>query len=275
MGLLAKLDDKLARRKKLAPQQMQLPLITTNSLQSIDPRIPFRPAPPLIPTELDAAGYPNVQTVQGHVIERNDFMLSNGDFNRIQQNHLGIQQGSGSQTPAEREQAERLAGERGRAERLRAEQQGHEQREAKRQALRRMKDEQLRQEQRKEEQRVAQRKEDASSQNIRRLRQLIREKYRLDVYIWSQRNAQKFVLSIVQEEAEKSDAILQDIIFIVESWEHDVFEDKEWKVAEAIKEKLTKGETPPHIWGNLSNWFQDGSRVNRNPVFRSDSAVGK
>lgn len=93
----------------------------------------------------------------------------------------------------------------------------------------------------------------ASKDTVRRLRELIRERYRLDIYIWSKRKVKRANRKIIEVKCEKSDAILQEIYFIVEAWEEDLFEPEDWKVARKIKESILQKDQHA-IWGDIPPW---------------------
>ena len=107
-----------------------------------------------------------------------------------------------------------------------------------------------------------QRMHNASTQNIRRLRGLIREKYRLDVYVWNKRGVQKAMRPTIKQEAWKSDAILQEILFIVNAWREDQFAaDGAWELANKIKDMLTESEDQHLLWRDVEPW--DEKRLRR------------
>lgn len=66
--------------------------------------------------------------------------------------------------------------------------------------------------------------QNASAENVRYLRGLIREKYRLDIYVWSKRKVQKANRKLIMKDCLKADAILQEIYFIVNAWDEKFFE---------------------------------------------------
>jgi len=95
--------------------------------------------------------------------------------------------------------------------------------------------------------------QNASAASVRRLRGLIREKYRLDIYVWNKREVQKANRKIIMKDCLKADALLQEIYWIVNAWEESLFEPEEWKVAKKIKEALSKQEDHA-VWGDLPPW---------------------
>lgn len=107
-----------------------------------------------------------------------------------------------------------------------------------------------------EEQKMMALKRDSSRESVRKVRQLIRERYRLDLYVWKKRGVLPANRPMVMESCVKSDKILQQIFFIVNSWEPDAFDQKEWEVAKTIKELLSHQDRHA-IWGDLPPWDRD------------------
>lgn len=70
----------------------------------------------------------------------------------------------------------------------------------------------------------------ASPETLRSLRELIRDKYRLDVEIWGLRGARKPDRYIVEQKMEKADAVTKEIMAIVGTWEDN--RDRSWDQAE-------------------------------------------
>ena len=104
------------------------------------------------------------------------------------------------------------------------------------------------------------RERNASRQTVRKLRELIRERYRLDVYVWSKRKVAKGNRKVIMVQCRKSDAILQEIYFIVNAWEEDLFDPEDWKVAKKIKEGLSQQDQHA-VWGDLPPWDRKESGV--------------
>ncbi|KAK4504279.1 hypothetical protein PRZ48_005195 [Zasmidium cellare] len=94
----------------------------------------------------------------------------------------------------------------------------------------------------------------ASAESIRELRWLIREKYRLDVYVWSKRGVQKAMRPIILRAAKKSDALLLTILAIVKTWLEDLFDAEEWRLARKIKEGIIKSEGQYVLWKDSPPW---------------------
>ncbi|KAK5075558.1 hypothetical protein LTR64_001765 [Lithohypha guttulata] len=100
----------------------------------------------------------------------------------------------------------------------------------------------------------------ASAENIRRLRELIRERYALDIDIWQKRNVQRANRKMIVPRCEKADAILLEIRRIVDTWDRSLFNDQEWDMVNRIKaalctKELENGDSnEPAIWGDLPPW---------------------
>jgi hypothetical protein len=79
-----------------------------------------------------------------------------------------------------------------------------------------------------------------SPDTLRNLRELIRERYELDVEIWSLRNVRRPDRWIVEEKMEKADAVLLKIFTIVHAWEttQGSWTDAEWKQAKEIQNRV-------------------------------------
>lgn len=92
----------------------------------------------------------------------------------------------------------------------------------------------------------------STPETLRRLRELIRARYELDLYIWSCKGVQKTDQQIVIRDGQKADAILKEIRDIVNTWEESEWDPAEWKVARMIKERLYTGEQ--RIWEGNPPW---------------------
>lgn len=125
----------------------------------------------------------------------------------------------------------------------------------------------------KQQQRLMQKRHNASAQSVGRLRSLIRERYRLDVWIWSQRKVPRADRHIIMEDCQKADAILQQIYAIVSEWDKEQFDNEEypeeWKMAETIKKII--GRQDQHVvWCQTPPWecAEDGAALPRRPAGR-------
>jgi hypothetical protein len=75
----------------------------------------------------------------------------------------------------------------------------------------------------------------SSTEYVRRVRELIREKYRLDVYVWSKRDTLESNRNLIMESGKRSDDILSEIYTIVSAWDRDLFKADEWMVVKEIR----------------------------------------
>jgi hypothetical protein len=108
---------------------------------------------------------------------------------------------------------------------------------------RRRKNEELRKQVKKQEERLAriQKLKLISPDSLYVLRELIRQKYALDVEIWSLRRVRLVDRGEVEDKMEKADAILQEIRDIVGAWqgtEKSWDSPAEWARAQEIQERL-------------------------------------
>ncbi|KAF2117304.1 hypothetical protein BDV96DRAFT_23797 [Lophiotrema nucula] len=80
----------------------------------------------------------------------------------------------------------------------------------------------------------------ASPATLRDLRELIRKRYKLDIDIWSLRGVRVPDRPVVKEKMEQSDAILDEILAMVETWgdNGETFEDEERKKMQMVKARL-------------------------------------
>lgn len=118
--------------------------------------------------------------------------------------------------------------------------------------LEEMRQRQKRLEQRERENQRSERLRKTTPEALRRLRELIRTRYQMDIAIWSLKDVQKADHEIVIQEGRKADAILQEIYNIVDTWEETGWTAEEWKVAKRIKEYLSSHEQ--RIWENNPPW---------------------
>jgi hypothetical protein len=105
---------------------------------------------------------------------------------------------------------------------------------------------------------------DASRESVRKVRRLIRNRYRLDLYVWNMRDVLKANRPLILKSCEKSDRILQHIYFIVNSWEREAFDEREWEVARTIKDILSHTERHA-VWGDQPPWGRDDAFSNDSP----------
>lgn len=74
------------------------------------------------------------------------------------------------------------------------------------------------------EERRAKQVYNASPEGVRYLRGLIREKYRLDIYVWNKRKVQRANRKLIMRDCLKADGILREIYSIVNTWDQSCFE---------------------------------------------------
>jgi hypothetical protein len=92
---------------------------------------------------------------------------------------------------------------------------------------------------------------------LRGLRDLIRTRYQLDMYIWSLKGARGPDRPLVVEKMEKADAVLMEIYTMVETWvENDrIWTAEEWRLAQMIKDRI-KAEGK-RWWENSPPWNEN------------------
>ena len=93
---------------------------------------------------------------------------------------------------------------------------------------------------------------------IRHVRDLIREKYRLDIHIWSKRDTIESNRSLILESCKRSDAILNEIFTIVKEWERDLFTAEEWAIVSQIQQGVARC-TQDHSWQAVPPWSRSGN----------------
>jgi hypothetical protein len=83
-----------------------------------------------------------------------------------------------------------------------------------------------------------------SPETLRDLRELIRERYELDVKIWALRSVRKQDRPIVQNKMDKADAVMEDILLMVDMWGDNSdgrWDPEEWEKVGIIRKKLFEG----------------------------------
>jgi hypothetical protein len=83
-----------------------------------------------------------------------------------------------------------------------------------------------------------------SPETLRDLRELIRERYELDVKIWALRSVRKQDRPIVQNKMDKADAVMEDILLMVDMWGDNSdgrWDSEEWEKVGIIRKKLFEG----------------------------------
>lgn len=101
---------------------------------------------------------------------------------------------------------------------------------------------------------VRERVKKTTPEALRGLRDLIRQRYQLDMFIWSLKGARAPDRPIVEESMEKADAVLQEICAMVDTWEENeaFWTPQEWVLASKIKEQVMK--SGKRVWRNNPPW---------------------
>ena len=102
--------------------------------------------------------------------------------------------------------------------------------------------------------RILERDHNASAENVRHLRNLIRERYALDLEVWGQRNTHKVNRKIIMPKCERADSILQKIYSIVNSWDQEYFVAEEYELVLKIKECLQTKELENGVSNDAAEW---------------------
>ncbi|KAK5163261.1 uncharacterized protein LTR77_010847 [Saxophila tyrrhenica] len=99
-----------------------------------------------------------------------------------------------------------------------------------------------------------QRKQCASKETVRILRELIRNKYRLDILIWQNRRVQRADRELIFRDCHEADRMRRHILSIVKSWEEDMFDrEEDWSMAKKIKNSLGR-EDEHAVWADIPPW---------------------
>ena len=115
-----------------------------------------------------------------------------------------------------------------------------------------------------ERKRAIQKEQNCSRESVGRLRKLLRDRYRLDVWIWSRRRTPQGNQHLILKKCEEANDILQQIYAIVSDWDEPSFrnadEPDEWKMAEAIK-KIVEDKDQHVDWVKTPPWAykEDGT----------------
>ena len=106
-----------------------------------------------------------------------------------------------------------------------------------------------------------------SPESLYRLRDLIRQRYQLDVKIWGMRTVLRGNQKIVINLGKEADAILQQIYDTVELWEESAFQGhpREWEIASQIREGILQSR--PRIWENNMPWNDEPERQRNDFIF--------
>jgi hypothetical protein len=104
--------------------------------------------------------------------------------------------------------------------------------------------------------------EEASAETLCNLRELIRDKYRLDVEIWGLRGVRRPDRWLVEQMMEKADAVMEEIMTTVGVWEHNndgLWDPAEWERVQDIRRRLRSGGK--RTWSDNPPWNE--ARENR------------
>lgn len=106
-----------------------------------------------------------------------------------------------------------------------------------------------------------------SSESLYQLRDLIRQRYQLDVKIWGMRNVLRGNQKIVINLGKEADAILLQIYNTVEQWDEAAFQGhpREWQIASQIKEGITNSN--PRWWENNPPWADEPERQRNDHIY--------
>jgi len=94
-------------------------------------------------------------------------------------------------------------------------------------------------------------------ERMRQLRELIRQKYELDVEIWSMRKVKRWNRHKVEAKMEKADEIYAEIISTVRSWDGNprYWKKHEWKKAQEVQRRL---QAPgKRVWKSNPPWEEE------------------
>jgi hypothetical protein len=123
--------------------------------------------------------------------------------------------------------------------------QEYEQRKKEREAIRRRQEIAEREREREDSERREQEEKAArmrmvSPETLRELRELLRTRYELDIKIWNLRKVRKPDRPVVEEKMERSDAVLGEIMNIVQAWDgsESSWTPGEWEQAQEIIRRI-------------------------------------
>jgi len=101
---------------------------------------------------------------------------------------------------------------------------------------------------------------ESSPETLRDLRELIRNRYQMDVEIWGLRRARKPDRPKVLEKMVIADAIMEEILTTISTWENQQdgnWNDEEWDRVQEIKERLQKDGK--RVWEGNPPWADAGN----------------
>ena len=96
----------------------------------------------------------------------------------------------------------------------------------------------------------------AAPETLRDLRELIRNRYELDVKIWSMWHTRKPNRPYVQKDMDKADVIMEEILCLINAWGNTRdtarWSKEEWEKVEIIRTKIREGGY--RTWANNPPW---------------------
>jgi hypothetical protein len=101
---------------------------------------------------------------------------------------------------------------------------------------------------------------ESSPETLRDLRELIRNRYQMDVEIWGLRSARKPDRPKVLEKMVVADAIMEEILTTISTWENQQdgnWTDEEWERVQEIKERLQSDGK--RVWEGNPPWADAGN----------------
>lgn len=97
-----------------------------------------------------------------------------------------------------------------------------------------------------------------SPKSIKELRDMIRDKYRLDLSVWSQRDVLEDERELIERDYKLADNYLEKICNIVENWNESYFDtEEEWQVARMIQDGIKKNERNHTFWSSQPPWERE------------------
>jgi len=102
---------------------------------------------------------------------------------------------------------------------------------------------------------------------LRKIKDLLRQKYKLDVEIWRDRKSLPHNRPKVLKKMAQADLILQDIITAVSLWDNstDLYSPEEWEIAEVIRRRIFK--EGKKVWANRPPWINAHGVEEDEPIF--------
>jgi hypothetical protein len=97
-------------------------------------------------------------------------------------------------------------------------------------------------------------KQTITSEELRDFRELMRQRYSLDIQIWSDREAASWDHELVQDKMDKADATMRTILSKIEAWDNLEYfaKPEDFEKMQTIKQRITKNR--PWIWAENPPW---------------------